>query len=145
MLNFTKEEYENFLYYTTDKDNNCTNSLDTCYEGCQCLLCNTTILPKSMVIKQQTLFNGQPVEAHICIDCANDLLAEAQLEENFEVIHSYKNGNSTWTACSECERGGNGTYGDKCSCGWNVKHYGGTGCFAGIPIEQVVKKLQNNC
>lgn len=46
-------------------------------------------------------------------------------------IHSFKDGNSFWTACSECNRGGNGTDKDKCSCGWKVKRYNGLGCYAG--------------
>ena len=33
--------------------------------------------------------------------------------------------------CSECERGGNGSDKDKCSCGWKVKRGNHTGCFLG--------------
>ena len=36
-----------------------------------------------------------------------------------------------WVACSECERGGNGSDKDKCSCGWKVKKFNGLGCFLG--------------
>ena len=51
--------------------------------------------------------------------------------------HSFidKNG-MRWTACSECERGGNGNDKDKCSCGWNVKRFNGSGCFSGIEIKK---------
>lgn len=33
--------------------------------------------------------------------------------------------------CSECDRGGNGSDKDKCSCGWQVKRGGNGGCFIG--------------
>lgn len=33
--------------------------------------------------------------------------------------------------CSECERGGNGSDKDKCSCGWKVKKGKNGSCFAG--------------
>jgi hypothetical protein len=33
--------------------------------------------------------------------------------------------------CSECDRGGNGTAVDKCSCGWKVKRPKNGGCFLG--------------
>lgn len=33
--------------------------------------------------------------------------------------------------CSECERGGNGSDPDKCSCGWQVKKGNNGGCFLG--------------
>ena len=33
--------------------------------------------------------------------------------------------------CSECERGGNGSDKDKCSCGWQVKRGRQGGCFLG--------------
>jgi hypothetical protein len=41
-----------------------------------------------------------------------------------------------WVACSECERGGNGNDKDKCSCGWKVKRFNGSGCFDGTIIEK---------
>jgi hypothetical protein len=33
--------------------------------------------------------------------------------------------------CSECERGGNGSDKDRCSCGWKVKRGKQGGCFLG--------------
>lgn len=33
--------------------------------------------------------------------------------------------------CAECERGGNGSDKDKCSCGWQVKKGKNGGCFSG--------------
>lgn len=33
--------------------------------------------------------------------------------------------------CSECERGGNGSEKDKCSCGWQIKRGKQGGCFLG--------------
>jgi hypothetical protein len=41
-----------------------------------------------------------------------------------------------WVACSECERGGNGSDKDKCSSGWQVKQFNGLGCFAGTEINK---------
>jgi hypothetical protein len=41
-----------------------------------------------------------------------------------------------WVACSECERGGNGSDKDKCSCGWQVKRFNGMGSFAGSEIRK---------
>ena len=33
--------------------------------------------------------------------------------------------------CSECDRGGNGSATDKCSCGWQTKRGKQGGCFSG--------------
>jgi hypothetical protein len=47
-----------------------------------------------------------------------------------------------WTACSECNRGGNGRDTDKCSSGWKTKKFNGMGCFCGsaiavaLPVER---------
>jgi hypothetical protein len=51
--------------------------------------------------------------------------------------HSYTmNDGKRWTACSECDRGGNGGDKDKCSSGWQVKRFNGMGCFAGDEIKE---------
>jgi len=47
-----------------------------------------------------------------------------------------------WVACSECNRGGNGTDKDKCSCGWQCKKFNGKGCFGGELIEKFKKELE---
>jgi len=47
-----------------------------------------------------------------------------------------------WVACSECERGGNGSDEDKCSCGGNCKRFNGTGCFSGEIIEKYLEKVK---
>lgn len=47
------------------------------------------------------------------------------------------NGNKKWTACCECERGGNGKANDKCSYGWKSKRWNGLGCFSGTEITGV--------
>ncbi len=39
-----------------------------------------------------------------------------------------------WTACCECNRGGNGNDKDKCACGWQCTEWNGAGCFIGIAI-----------
>lgn len=44
--------------------------------------------------------------------------------------------------CHECERGGNGSDPDKCSCGWKVKKKSYLGCYTGTKIES--KKLNNS-
>ena len=41
-----------------------------------------------------------------------------------------------WTACCECERGGNGTAKDRCSCGWKSKRWNGLGCFSGTEVKE---------
>lgn len=41
---------------------------------------------------------------------------------------------SDYTACHQCNRGGNGNDPDKCSCGWKVKRPGPYGCYIGTPI-----------
>lgn len=46
-----------------------------------------------------------------------------------------------WVACSECERGGNGSDPDKCSCGWKAKRFNGSGCFIGSLIANLEGKL----
>lgn len=37
--------------------------------------------------------------------------------------------------CSECDRGGNGSDKDKCSCGWNIKKGKRGSCFSGTLIQ----------
>lgn len=53
-------------------------------------------------------------------------------------MHSYKDGKDgkkIWTACCECDRGGNGTAADKCSCGGFIKQWGDKlGCWVGKPL-----------
>jgi len=52
-------------------------------------------------------------------------------------MHSYRDlKGHLWVACSECNRGGNGSDKDKCSCGGNCKRFKGTGCFNGEIIEK---------
>lgn len=45
-----------------------------------------------------------------------------------------------WTACCECNRGGNGNDKDKCSCGWKCTTWNQSGCFLGIAIIGEIKK-----
>ena len=41
-----------------------------------------------------------------------------------------------YTFCHSCERGGNGTDKDKCSCGWQIKSRANkSGCYIGTPIK----------
>ena len=47
-----------------------------------------------------------------------------------------------WTACSECDRGGNGASKDKCSCGWRIKKFNGAGCFIGTEIQKPVEAVK---
>ena len=39
--------------------------------------------------------------------------------------------------CSECERGGNGSDVDKCSCGWQRKRGLAGGCFMGTLLRDL--------
>jgi len=39
-----------------------------------------------------------------------------------------------WTACSECNRGGNGNDKEKCSSGWQCRSWNGSGCYLGLQI-----------
>jgi hypothetical protein len=54
-----------------------------------------------------------------------------------------------WIACSECERGGNGSDKDKCSCGWQITRSGKQGCFMGRLLvkfdESEVKLWKEKC
>ncbi len=51
--------------------------------------------------------------------------------------HSFRDTkNKLWVACSECNRGGNGTDPDKCSCGWKAKRFNGSGCFIGTLMDK---------
>jgi len=36
-----------------------------------------------------------------------------------------------YVSCDECERGGNGSDKDKCSCGWSITRGRRAGCFQG--------------
>ena len=50
--------------------------------------------------------------------------------------HSFRDDKGKlWVACSECERGGNGSDKDKCSCGWKTKRFNGLGCFCGKEMK----------
>ena len=48
-----------------------------------------------------------------------------------------------WTACSECERGGNGSDKDKCMCGYHIRRFNKLGCFIGILLKGL--KSRNKC
>ena len=51
--------------------------------------------------------------------------------------HSFRdNKGMLRVACSECERGGNGSDVDKCSCGFKAKKFNGSGCFIGTLMEK---------
>ncbi len=45
-----------------------------------------------------------------------------------------------WTACSECERGGNGSAKEKCTGGHRIKRFNGHGCCIGILMEKYTKE-----
>ena len=45
-----------------------------------------------------------------------------------------------WTACCECNRGGNGAAKDKCSSGWQSKTWDKLGCFLGQPANHITHK-----
>jgi hypothetical protein len=47
-----------------------------------------------------------------------------------------------WVACSECEKGGNGSDVEMCRRGWKVKEFNGSGCFAGTLIQKHANNLQ---
>jgi hypothetical protein len=47
-----------------------------------------------------------------------------------------------WVACSECERGGNGSDKDKCSSGGTCKRFNGLGCFCGNLKEKYAEGLK---
>jgi hypothetical protein len=50
-------------------------------------------------------------------------------------MHSFTDYNGKiWTACCECNRGGNGNDKDKCSCGWQCTEWNELGCFLGVAI-----------
>lgn len=58
-------------------------------------------------------------------------------------MHSFTDDNGKrWTACCECNRGGNGNDKDKCSCGWQSIEWDKRGCFLGSAIvgEPVKRK-----
>lgn len=48
--------------------------------------------------------------------------------------------------CSECDRGGNGSDKDKCSCGWKVKKPKRGSCYIGLLMpkyhEEARKKIK---
>lgn len=48
-------------------------------------------------------------------------------------MHSYKIDGKQWTACCECERGGNGQAENKCSCGGFITKWNKLGCWVGKP------------
>lgn len=53
-------------------------------------------------------------------------------------MHSFKDKRGgLWVACSECERGGNGSDPDKCSSGGRCKKFNKTGCFAGDLMDKL--------
>jgi hypothetical protein len=57
-------------------------------------------------------------------------------------MHSFKDKKGMlWVACSECERGGNGSDEEKCSAGGSVKKYNGMGCFNGTLMQKYKDKI----
>lgn len=55
-------------------------------------------------------------------------------------MHSFNDDNGRrWTACCECDRGGNGNDRDKCSCGWKCITWNQMGCFLGTEIIGEIK------
>lgn len=55
-------------------------------------------------------------------------------------MHSFNDDNGRrWTACCECNRGGNGKDKDKCSCGWQCTTWNSLGCFLGTAIVGGIK------
>lgn len=51
-------------------------------------------------------------------------------------IHSFRDKKGIlWVACSECERGLNGSDKDKCSCA-RSKKFNGSGCFSGTILSK---------
>lgn len=59
------------------------------------------------------------------------------------MMHSFKDTRGAlWVACSECERGGNGSDQDKCSCGWRVKKFNKKGCFSGTLMSKYEPQLK---
>ena len=58
-------------------------------------------------------------------------------------MHSFNDENGKrWTACCECNRGGNGNDKDKCSCGWQCTEWNQMGCFIGTEIVGEIKKTK---
>ena len=54
--------------------------------------------------------------------------------------HSFNDSNGKrWTACCECNRGGNGNDKDKCSCGWKCSEWNEMGCYLGEAIIGEIK------
>ena len=54
--------------------------------------------------------------------------------------HSFSDSDGRrWTACCECDRGGNGNDKDKCSCGFKSKTWDMLGCFVGTAIVGPIK------
>lgn len=45
-----------------------------------------------------------------------------------------------WVACSECERGRNGKFSEKCASA-KSKKFTGIGCFCGILLNKLLKKM----
>jgi hypothetical protein len=55
-------------------------------------------------------------------------------------MHSFNDENGKrWTACCECNRGGNGNDKDKCSSGWNITEWNQLGCYLGSEIIGEIK------
>ena len=58
-------------------------------------------------------------------------------------MHSFKDKRGgIWVACSECERGGNGSAPDKCSAGGTCKRFNKLGCFSGTLMEKYKSQIK---
>ena len=54
-----------------------------------------------------------------------------------KIVHSFIDAKGhKWTACCECNRGGNGNDKDKCCCGFKVKKWNRAGCYLGVEISK---------
>jgi len=61
-----------------------------------------------------------------------------------EEMHSFKDSKGRlWVACSECNRGGNGSDKDKCGAGWQFKRFNGSGCFCGELLDKFKPEARN--
>lgn len=58
------------------------------------------------------------------------------------IASGYDTNGKRFVFCHECERGGNGTDPEKCSCGWQVTAPSLAYCYLGEPIAAVREALK---
>ncbi len=90
-----------------------------------------------------TCQSGQEFERQKVGFCYDDIIEEIKLRQPEATLNSKKYDNGTlWVACSDCNRGGNGTAEHKCCAGGHIKQWNTLGCWSGVLSPDQIEQLK---